>query len=174
MKNLLQTCFERRTLLKMANRHSYYNKKISWSRHFFQKTDIMWESVYLRTIDRKLTLNLIVISNSFTDISFIKYVTKIFYISYYFYEKIDIYYIYYIYTWYILYQLKELISCKYSTRTLENVQGNFSTKDAVLECIPSNFFLEIYRNSSTTAKKLSLENYVLAYHTANKDHAKIL
>ena len=32
------------------------------------------------------------------------------------------------------------------------------------------FFSESFR----TAKKLALENYVLAYHTANKDHAKIL
>ena len=47
-------------------------------RQLFQETDIMRESVYLRTIDRKLTLNLIVIFNSFTDVSFLKYVTKIF------------------------------------------------------------------------------------------------
>ena len=59
-----------RILLKMENRHSYYNKDISRSRPLFQKTDIARESVYLRTIDRKLTLNLIVIFNSFTDISF--------------------------------------------------------------------------------------------------------
>ena len=76
-----------RILLKMENRHSYYNKDISRSRPLFQKTDIARESVYLRTIDRKLTLNLIVIFNSFTDISFLKYVTKIFCISYYFQEK---------------------------------------------------------------------------------------
>ena len=47
------------------------------------KKDIARESVYLRTIDRKLTLNLIVFFNSFTDISFLKYVTKIFSVSYY-------------------------------------------------------------------------------------------
>ena len=46
-----------RILLKMENRHSYYNKDISRSRPLFQKTDIARESVYLRTIDRKLTLN---------------------------------------------------------------------------------------------------------------------
>ena len=34
----------------------------------FKKTDIVRENVYLRTIDRKLTLNLIVVFNSFTDI----------------------------------------------------------------------------------------------------------
>ena len=46
-----------RILLKMENRHSYYNKDISRSRPLFQKTDIARESVYLRTIDRMLTLN---------------------------------------------------------------------------------------------------------------------
>ena len=49
----------------------------------------MRESVYLRTIDRKFALNLIVIFNSFTDISFLKYVVKIFCVSYYFQEKIS-------------------------------------------------------------------------------------
>ena len=49
----------------------------------------MRESVYSRTIDRKLALNLIVIFNSFTDISFLKYVVKIFCVSYYFQEKIQ-------------------------------------------------------------------------------------
>ena len=38
----------------------------------------------MRTIDRKLTLNLIVIFNSFTDISFLKYIAKIFCTSCYF------------------------------------------------------------------------------------------
>ena len=47
----------------------------------------MRESVYLRTTDRKLTFNLIVIFNSFTDMSFLKYVAKIFCISYYYQEK---------------------------------------------------------------------------------------
>ena len=46
-----------RILLKMENRHSYYNNDISRSRLLFQKTDIARESVYLRTIDRMLTLN---------------------------------------------------------------------------------------------------------------------
>ena len=87
MKNLLQTGFDRRILRKMTNRHSYYNKEISWSRQLFQRVDILRESVDLRTIDWKLTLNLTVIFNSFTDISFLKYATKIFYISYYFQEK---------------------------------------------------------------------------------------
>ena len=88
MENLLRTGFERRILWKMENQHSHYNKDILWSPQLFQETDIVRENVYLRTIDRKLTLNLIVIFNSFTDISFIKYVTKIFCISGYFQEKI--------------------------------------------------------------------------------------
>ena len=46
-----------RILRKMENRHSYYDKDISRTRLLFQKTDISRESVYLRTIDRKLTLN---------------------------------------------------------------------------------------------------------------------
>ena len=76
-ENLLQTGFESRILRKMVNRHSYYNKKISWSRQLFQKTDIARNSVYLRTIDRKLTLNLIIIFSPFTDICLLKYVIKL-------------------------------------------------------------------------------------------------
>ena len=49
---------------------------------------------------------------------------------------------------------------------------SFSTQAAALRCIPSNFFLEICR-SWTTSKKLVLENYVLAYHTADKYQAEI-
>ena len=59
----------------------------TFERDIFQKTGIARESIYLRTIVRKLTLNLIVIFNSFIDIYFLKYVTKIFWISYYFQEK---------------------------------------------------------------------------------------
>ena len=62
----------------MANRRTYHNKEIPWSRQLFYETDIARQSVYWRTIDRKLTLNLIVIFNSFTGISFLKYVTKTF------------------------------------------------------------------------------------------------
>ena len=62
----------------MESGHTYYNKEISWSRQLFQEANIARERVYLKTIDRKLTLNLIVIFNSFTDISFLKYVAKIF------------------------------------------------------------------------------------------------
>ena len=87
MENLLQTGFKRRILRKMAKRHFYYNKEISWSRQLFQKTDIAKESAYLRIICRKLTLNLIVTFNSIIDISFLKYVSEMFCISYYFQEK---------------------------------------------------------------------------------------
>ena len=135
-----------RILLKMENRHSYYNKDISRSRPLFQKTDIARESVYLRTIDRKLTLNLIVIFNSFTDISFLKYVTKIFCISYYFQEKIwECFKVQLSVTLFVY-----ILSSKGANQlqvlyieTLGNIQGNFSTEAAVLKCIPSIFFLEI-------------------------------
>ena len=59
-------------------------------------------------------------------------------------------------------------------RTLRNIQGKFSAEAAVLKCIPSNFFLEIWRSFRTKFEKLALENYVLAYHTADKDHAEII
>ena len=72
----------------MENQLSCYGKDISWSPQLFRKTDIVMGNVYLITIYRKLTLNLIVIFNSFTDISFLKYVTKIFCISDYFQEQI--------------------------------------------------------------------------------------
>ena len=76
-KNFLQTGFESGILRKMVNRHSYYNKKMLWSRQLFQTTDFARDSVYLRTIDRKLTLNLIIIFNLFTDICLLKYVIKL-------------------------------------------------------------------------------------------------
>ena len=71
----------------MRNRHSYYDKGILWSRQLFQRTDIVRENVDLETTDRKLILYLIEIFNSFTDISFLKYAPKVFYISYPFQEK---------------------------------------------------------------------------------------
>ena len=58
-------------------------------------------------------------------------------------------------------------------KTLRNIQGNFSSAGALLKYIPI-FSQKICRSFRTTAKKLALENYVLAYHTADKDHAKIL
>ena len=59
-------------------------------------------------------------------------------------------------------------------RTFGNIQGSFSTEAVALRCISNNFFLEIRRSFRTTPQKLVPENYVLAYHTADKDHAKIL
>ena len=66
MEILLWTGIERGILWNMENQHSYYNKDISWSPQLFQKTDNVRENVSFRAIDRKLTLNLIVIFNSFT------------------------------------------------------------------------------------------------------------
>ena len=37
---------------------------------------------------------------------------------------------------------------------------------------PAIFFLKICGSLRTRSKKLVLENYVLAHHTADKDHAK--
>ena len=59
-------------------------------------------------------------------------------------------------------------------RTLGNIQRKFTTKVAVLKCIPSNFFLELWRSFRTTSQKLALENHFLAYHTVDKDDANIL
>ena len=58
-------------------------------------------------------------------------------------------------------------------RTLGNIQGKFSTEAAPLKCIPSNFFLETCTSFRTTCKKHPMENYILAYHRADKDHAAI-
>ena len=58
-------------------------------------------------------------------------------------------------------------------RTLRNIQGKFSTEAALLKCIPSNFFLEICTSFRITCKKHPLENYIVAYHRADKDHAEI-
>ena len=116
IENLLRTGFKRRILWKTENRHSYYNKDISWCRQHFQKTDIARESVYLRNIDRRLTLNLTVIFNSSADISFLKCVTKIFCISCCFQKKYGSA-LRCSFQWLclcIFYQVKELISCKHS------------------------------------------------------------
>ena len=142
MENLLRTGFERRIWWKMENQPSCYGKDISWSPQLFRKTDIVMGNVYLRTIDRKLTLNLIVIFNSFTDISFLKYVTKIFCISYYFQEKIwECFKVQLSVTLFVYIlsnkggnQLQVLYK-----KTLGNIQGNFSTEAAILKWIPIIF-----------------------------------
>ena len=161
----------------MENRHSYYNKDISRSRPLFQKTDIARESVYLRTIDRKLTLNLIVIFNSFTDISFSKYVTKIFCVSYYFQKKIWKHFKVQLSVAVFVYILSSKGANQLHVlyiRTLGNIREKFPTEATVLKCIPSNFFPEARRIFRTTSEKLALENYVLAFHRADKDCAEIL
>ena len=66
-------------------------------------------------------------------------------------------------------QLQELY-----IRTLGNIQGKFTTEAAVLKCIPKNFFLDVCRSFRITSEKLALENYALAYYTADKDNANIL
>ena len=65
--------FQKENFTKNRKRHSYYSKGISRSQQFSQKADIAKESVYLRNIYQKLTLNLILIFNSFTDISGVFY-----------------------------------------------------------------------------------------------------
>ena len=142
MENLLRTSFERRILWKMGNQHSYYNKDISWSLQFFQKTDIVRENVSLRAIDRKLTLNLIVIFNLFTGISFLKYITKIFCISYYLQEKIWECFKVKLSVNLFVYILSSNGANQFQVlyiKTLGNIQGNFSTEAAVLKCISSIF-----------------------------------
>ena len=63
----------------------------------------------------------------------------------------------------LFYQVKELISCK---------------KNLLLKLLPSNVFQAIFsricKRFRTTAEKLAMENYVLAFHRANKDHTDIL
>ena len=89
------------------------------------------ESVYLRTIDRKLTLNLIVIFNSFTDISFLKYVTKIFCISYYFQEKnwecFKLHFSVAVFVYILSSKGANQLQVLY-IMNLGNIQGNFSTE----------------------------------------------
>ena len=141
MENLLRTAFERRVLWKMENQNSYYNKDISWRPLLFQKTDIVRENVSLRAIDRKLTSNLIVIFNSFTDISFLKYVTKIFCISYYFQEKIwECFKVQLSVTLFVYISSKgaNQVQVLY-VKTLRNIKGSFSTEAGFLKCIPSIF-----------------------------------
>ena len=138
MENHLWTGFERRTLWKMANRLTYYSKMIAWSRQLFQETDIARESVYSRTICGKLTLNLIVIFNSFTDLYFLKYVTKIFCLLLFsgkIWEcfKVQLSVVVFILPSTEANQLQVLY-----VRTLGNIQRKFITKTAVLKSILSN------------------------------------
>ena len=177
MENLLQTGFKRRFLRKLVSGNSYCYKKISWSWQLFQETEIVWDIAYLRAIDSKLILNLIVIFNSFIDISLLKYVTKHFCISYYFQEK----------TWECFkVQLSDVVSVYILSSKRTKLVASTLYKDFVKyprklyywRCSPQmwsqqffSWFVKVFR---TTAKKLVLEYYILAYHTDDKDHAKIL
>ena len=167
-QNLLGTGFKRGILRKMANRHSYC-KEISQSRQLFQRTEIVREKVYLITIDRKLTLNLKEIVNSFTDISFLKYFTEIFfYLSLFLGKNLGVFYGTALSGCAcIFYQVKELISCKYFIRTLGNIQRTFlhlilfywSWGSEVLS--QKIIFLEICESFRITSKELVLENHIL-------------
>ena len=129
----------------------------------------------MRTIDRKLTLNLKVIFHLFTDISFLKYVTKIFIILLFSGKKWEFFKVQFsvaVFAYILTSKGANQLQVLY-IRTLGNIQGKFSTKAALLKCIPSNFFQEIYTSFRITCKKHPLENYILAYHRADKDHAEI-
>ena len=136
----------------------------------------------MRTIWRKLTLNLIEIFSSITGIYFLKYITKIFFISYYFQEKfwecfkvqLSVAVSVYVLSSKGANQLQVLY-----IRNLRNIQGNILHGILPGSGVPQMysqhfFFLEICRSFRTTPKKLVLENYVLAYHTTDKNYAKIL
>ena len=77
LRNFLGTLLLWKTSGELALKERFYEK---WRTDIllFQKTDTARESVNLRIIDKKFSLNLIVIFSSFADISFLKYVTKIF------------------------------------------------------------------------------------------------
>ena len=124
----------------MANRRTYHNKEISWSRQLFYETVIVRQSVYWRTIDRKLTLNLIVIFNSFTDISFLKYVTKMFCLLLFSGKIQECFKVQVSVVVLILSSEGANQSQVLYKRTLGNIPGKFTTKAAVLKCIPCNFF----------------------------------
>ena len=129
----------------------------------------------MRTIDRKLTLNLKVIFHLFTDISFLKYVTKIFIILLFLEKKWEFFKVQFsvaVFAYILTSKGANQLQVLY-IRTLGNIQGKFSSKAALLKCIPSNFFLEICTSFRITCKKHPLENYILAYHRADKDHAEI-
>ena len=71
-------------------------------------------------------------------------------------------------------QLQVLYRRLWETFKETSCMESFSPEATVLKCIPSNFFMEICRGFRAISRKLVLENYVLAYHTADKDQAEIL
>ena len=58
-------------------------------------------------------------------------------------------------------------------RNLGNIQGNFPTEGAIIKLFPI-FFSGNSKAFRTTAKKVALENYVLRYPAADKDHFNFL
>ena len=168
MENLLRTGFERRILWKMVNDilHIHCEGKCIFKNH-------------LRKVDTELNSNFQLHHRYF----FSKYyVTKIFCICYFIQE-------------YFCLCFKVLSSVTVSVcilsseganqlqvlyvRTLEKHPRKLLARNPFLltlgssHLFPAIFFLEISRSFRKTSKKLILENYVLAYHTANK-YAKIL
>ena len=138
--------------MKMANRHTYYNKEI-----------------------RKFTLNLIVIFNSFTDISFLKYITLTIY-SFLFTLTL-------IYMTLTIFRKRSVLRCNQlsvavfvfilSSKGANQLQGKFSYEAAVLKFIFSNFFWN-FADLLGQHLKSSLWKIVLGYHKGNKDHTDIL
>ena len=134
----------------------------------------------MRTIDRKLIV--IVIFNSFTDISFLKDFTNIFFYLLLCSGKKNWNALRYSSRWLCLY----LLSSKGANKllllfitTLGNIQRNFFQSNIfLLELGFSNvsqklFLVEKCRSFGIISKELVLENYVLEHHTTEKDHAEI-
>ena len=147
LRNFLGTLLSWKTSCGLVLKGEFYGKwitniciiiKIYREVHsFIKKTDIVRENVSLRDIDRKLTLNLIVIFNSFTDIY------KIFCISYYFQEKIWQCFKVQISVTLFVYILSSKGANHMQVlyrKTLGNIQENFSTEIAILKCIIPSIF----------------------------------
>ena len=161
----------------MANRHSNYNKEILWSRRLSQKTDIARESVYLSAIDRKLTSELNSNFQLLHRYFFLKYVTKIFCISYYFQEKIWECFKVQLSVAVSVYILSSKGANRLQVlyiRTLGNIQGIFlhrilSYWGCGPQCIPSNIFLDICRSFRTASEVLGQHHFgvLLIYWVLN-------
>ena len=115
---------------------------------------------------KKVGTDLIVIFNSITDISFLKYVTKLFCVSYYFLKnfwecfkvQLSVAVCVYILSSKGANQLQVLYIRLWETSKETYCMEFFSTEAAVLKCIPINFSLEICRSFRTSSKKLVLTN----------------
>ena len=51
------TASERKVLQKMVNRHSYYNKDLSWSHNPFKERHCEGKVMFVRKISQKMTWN---------------------------------------------------------------------------------------------------------------------